>query len=137
MINFSHALPESEEKKYRIISVPFQVPLEIASSKNPNDLRDWVVELVLKTIESVPGLLGAVQTGKVTLYFPGLSHATYIAAGVLHGLAGHFLPFKWQVRGEGGFEPIDSECDVQAVREQARAGRNFGRAVESARSFGK
>jgi len=134
LINFAHALPESVEKKYRIISVPFQVPLEVASSKDPLEMRDWVAELTLKTVESIPGLLGAVQTGKVTYVPPGLATAATVVASALHGLAGHFLPIFWQVKIGNDYEPINASCDVQAVREQARAGRNFGRAVQAARA---
>lgn len=134
MLNFSHPFGTETEKQYRIVSFPLQIPVDIAGSRNPNELETFVREFCLKCINSDPEISGLVQVGKFVVALPGHSQAAAIILAVLHGVSGHFPKTIYQVRVNDGFEPIDGKMDLQTTRDTSRLNRDFGRAVQASRA---
>jgi hypothetical protein len=134
LLNFAHPLPGWLEKHWRIISIPFQIPPEVMAGQNGSALTDFKAEVVLRAVKADKELEAAVNSGRFAVVPPQFPPATIAAVAVLHGLCGHFPPVLWQVKNAAGdFEPINAPVDIQAIRDQARSGRNFGAGVAALR----
>lgn len=128
LLNFSHPLPAWLEKRYIIISFPFEIPDEIKYSSNGEDLRNWVTDTTINAIATLSVRhRGEIQIGKYAVSPPGYGPAAYIMSAVLRGITGHTPQSIWQhPLQEGGFDAIERPVNIQKAREDGRRARDWG-----------